>query len=193
MRIRATLRIRNDKMISARQAFDLSQKDLDLIAQVPRGTTAFFEKLNYRYRTSLASILDHAEKIAAALGVPVVNVYPPELQDQEIDSEFVRVGDISEQALLEGRKMWAKALPGPLEVAEQHDLSKKIEEALDTLPWKQAAIIRKSFGLEGEPPMTTSELAKEFNLSRARVFQIRQTAVRKLRHPGRKKIIEAAM
>jgi len=69
----------------------------------------------------------------------------------------------------------------------QESLSTDIERCLETLPEKDATILRLHYGLDGNPSMSLNEIGKLFDLSRERVRQIREKALRKLRHNSRNK------
>ncbi|MBI4655018.1 MAG: RNA polymerase sigma factor RpoD [Nitrospirae bacterium] len=71
----------------------------------------------------------------------------------------------------------------PLDLAIRHDLQEQISRVLDTLPDKEAAVIKMRFGIENGAPHTLEEVGKEFNLTRERIRQIEMRVLRKLRHP----------
>ena len=60
-------------------------------------------------------------------------------------------------------------------------LREEIDEALHTLPEREAQVIRMSFGI-GTPEMNLEEIGQKLNLSRERVRQIREKALSLLRH-----------
>ncbi len=66
----------------------------------------------------------------------------------------------------------------------------KIEDALTTLTEKEANIIRLRFGLEDGTIHTLEEVGKMYGLTRERIRQIENKAIRKLRHPIRKRKLE---
>lgn len=68
-------------------------------------------------------------------------------------------------------------------------LSKEVDRALATLTPREADIIRKFFGI-GVPEMTLEEIGEEFNLTRERVRQIKEKAIRRLRSNNRNKILK---
>lgn len=69
-------------------------------------------------------------------------------------------------------------------------LKSKIEEILDTLTDKEKEVIEMRFGLIDGVPRTLEEVGNMFDVTRERVRQIEQKAVRKLRHKNRKKKLE---
>ena len=60
-----------------------------------------------------------------------------------------------------------------------------VEEILFCLTAREARIIEYRFGLRNKPPSTLKQIGKQFNLTRERIRQIEQDALRKLRHPRR--------
>ncbi|MBQ7209941.1 MAG: RNA polymerase sigma factor RpoD/SigA [Paludibacteraceae bacterium] len=68
-------------------------------------------------------------------------------------------------------------------------LSTEIDRALETLTPREADIIRKFFGI-GMPEMTLEEIGDELNLTRERVRQIKEKAIRRLRNNSRSKMLK---
>lgn len=75
--------------------------------------------------------------------------------------------------------------PTPLQSAYSRLLREKIEEVLDTLPPREARILRMRFGLENGRSYTLEEVGQKFGLTRERIRQIESKALRRLRHPRR--------
>jgi RNA polymerase primary sigma factor len=69
-------------------------------------------------------------------------------------------------------------------------LKREIERALKTLTVKEAEIIRLYFGLTPEPAMTLEEIGVRFELTRERVRQIKEKAIRRLKHTSRSKVLK---
>ena len=68
-------------------------------------------------------------------------------------------------------------------------LAKEIDRALATLTEREADIVRKFFGI-GVPEMTLEEIGEEFGLTRERVRQIKEKAIRRLRNNSRSKLLK---
>ncbi len=68
-------------------------------------------------------------------------------------------------------------------------LSKEIDRALATLTEREADIIRKFFGI-GTPEMTLEEIGEELGLTRERVRQIKEKAIRRLWSNSRSKLLK---
>jgi RNA polymerase primary sigma factor len=75
--------------------------------------------------------------------------------------------------------------PTPIQSAYSKLLSEKVQEVLDTLPPREARILRLRFGLENGRSYTLEEVGQKFGLTRERIRQIESKALRRLRHPRR--------
>ncbi|ERM82575.1 RNA polymerase sigma factor rpoD [Rhodonellum psychrophilum GCM71 = DSM 17998] len=69
-------------------------------------------------------------------------------------------------------------------------LRKEVQRALSTLTQREADVITLYFGLNGEHSMTLEEIGEKFNLTRERVRQIKEKAIRRLRHTSRSKTLK---
>lgn len=69
-------------------------------------------------------------------------------------------------------------------------LRKEVMRALNTLTKREADVIALYFGLNGEHAMTLEEIGEKFNLTRERVRQIKEKAIRRLRHTSRSKALK---
>lgn len=77
--------------------------------------------------------------------------------------------------------------PAPDTELITESLKTEIKNVLGTLPEREAEVIKLYFGLEGEYAMTLEEIGEKFNLTRERVRQIKEKAIRRLRHNSRSK------
>lgn len=75
--------------------------------------------------------------------------------------------------------------PTPMQTAYTKLLTEKIREVLDSLPPREARILRLRFGLEDGRSYTLEEVGTKFGLTRERIRQIESKALRRLRHPRR--------
>lgn len=126
----------------------------------------------------------NTEELAEALGVPCnkvdwmtrVSWLPLSLEspinDDEEDSEL-------------GMFVEDQQTPTPIQSAYDKMLREKIEAVLETLPPREARILRLRFGLENGHTYTLEEVGQKFGLTRERIRQIESKALRRLRHPRR--------
>jgi RNA polymerase primary sigma factor len=81
--------------------------------------------------------------------------------------------------------------PGPDEALLDMSLRVEIDKALDTLTPREAEVINLYFGLNAEKALTLEEIGTRFNLTRERVRQIKEKAIRRLRHASRSRSLRA--
>ncbi|HEY6193328.1 MAG TPA: sigma-70 family RNA polymerase sigma factor [Bacteroidota bacterium] len=81
--------------------------------------------------------------------------------------------------------------PLPDHALIKESLSKEVERALGTLTEREAEVIRLYFGLGREHSLTLEEIGEKFQLTRERVRQIKEKAIRRLRHASRSKQLRA--
>ena len=80
--------------------------------------------------------------------------------------------------------------PHPDEDLMMDSLRTEIERSLATLTPREGDVIRLYFGLGGQHPMTLEEIGEKFDLTRERVRQIKEKAIRRMKHTSRSKILK---
>lgn len=80
--------------------------------------------------------------------------------------------------------------PDPDKVLLNESLCNEIENSLRSLPAREAEVIRLFFGLNGKRPESLEEIGLKFELTRERVRQIKEKAVRRLKVGGKCKILK---
>ncbi|MCB0820356.1 MAG: RNA polymerase sigma factor RpoD/SigA [Bacteroidetes bacterium] len=80
--------------------------------------------------------------------------------------------------------------PSPEAGLINDSLRKEIDRALSTLTAREAEVIKYYFGLNGEHAMTLEEIGEKFDLTRERVRQIKEKAIRRLKQTSRSKILK---
>ncbi len=81
--------------------------------------------------------------------------------------------------------------PSPDSILMDESLRIEVQRALKTLTEREAQVIRMYFGLDQEHSLTLEEIGEKFNLTRERVRQIKEKAIRRLRHASRSKALRA--
>ncbi|MFO8021856.1 MAG: RNA polymerase sigma factor RpoD/SigA [Perlabentimonas sp.] len=81
--------------------------------------------------------------------------------------------------------------PSPDRGLLNDSLRKEIERALATLTPREASIIRLYFGLNGKHPHTLEEIGEELDLTRERVRQIKEKAIKRLKQTTRSKVLKS--
>jgi len=80
--------------------------------------------------------------------------------------------------------------PSPYDSASKQFLKENIEEVFQTLSEREGKVLKMRFGLGGYRSMTLEEVGKEFGVTRERIRQIEAKALRKLKHPSRRKKLQ---
>ena len=81
--------------------------------------------------------------------------------------------------------------PAPDEALLDESLRLEIERALDSLSPRESEVINLYFGLSQDKALTLEEIGARFSLTRERVRQIKEKAIRRLRHASRSKSLRA--
>ncbi len=81
--------------------------------------------------------------------------------------------------------------PAPEETTLQEMLEERVHELLDTLPPREALVLRLRYGLPAGEIHTLKEIGEKLGITRERVRQIEAQALRRLRHPSlRKELVD---
>jgi RNA polymerase primary sigma factor len=129
-----------------------------------------------------------AEELSEELDIPVdkiADTMKVSGRHVSVDAPFVEGEDNS---LLD--VMVNDDSPNADKVLINESLSKEIERALSTLSDREHEIVKKFFGI-GVPEMTLEEIGDEFGLTRERVRQIKEKAIRRLRSSSRSKLLKS--
>ncbi|MFZ1977121.1 MAG: sigma-70 family RNA polymerase sigma factor [Bacteroidota bacterium] len=81
--------------------------------------------------------------------------------------------------------------PAPDSGLLEQSLKEEVKRALATLSERESQVIKLYFGLDSEHSLTLEEIGEKFNLTRERVRQIKEKAIRRLRHASRSKALRA--
>ena len=79
--------------------------------------------------------------------------------------------------------------PTPDNQLLDESLKIEIERALNTLTRRESEVVKLYFGLNREHPLTLEEIGEKFSLTRERVRQIKEKAIRRLRHTSRSRTL----
>jgi RNA polymerase primary sigma factor len=80
--------------------------------------------------------------------------------------------------------------PSPETGLLNESLRREIERSLRTLTSREAEVVKYFFGLNGQHALTLEEIGERFDLTRERVRQIKEKAIRRLKHNSRSKILK---
>lgn len=127
------------------------------------------------------------EELAAMMDLPkekIIDTLRVSGRHVSVDAPFVEGEDNSLLDVLEN-----KDSPIADDMLMNESLSREIERSLATLTERERDIIRLFFGI-GCQEMTLEEIGEKFGLTRERVRQIKEKAIRRLRHTSRSKLLK---
>jgi RNA polymerase primary sigma factor len=127
------------------------------------------------------------DEIALELNMPVEKVRELLTMVKEPMSLETPLGDVEDGNLME--TIEDKSNVSPIDTISRQDLHEKIEKVLSFLTPREADIIKRRYGINEEKSHTLEEISRQFKMTRERVRQIELTALRKLRHPSRRKLL----
>jgi RNA polymerase primary sigma factor len=78
----------------------------------------------------------------------------------------------------------------PLDNATKTNLEQRLRDTLNTLNDRERKIIEQRYGLQSGQPKTLEEIGRNFNLTRERIRQIENIALKKLRSPARSQVLK---
>lgn len=78
----------------------------------------------------------------------------------------------------------------PYDATSKRLLKENVDEVLRALSDREARVLKMRFGLSGQRPMTLEEVGQKFGVTRERIRQIEAKALRKLKHPSRRKKLQ---
>ena len=83
------------------------------------------------------------------------------------------------------------SLPSPEKNLVIDSLRTDIDRSLNTLTFREADVLRFFYGLDGKNPLTLEEIGQMFDLTRERVRQIKEKAIRRMKHASRSKMLRS--
>lgn len=129
-----------------------------------------------------------AEVLAKRLGMEVEKVKAIQEMNQDPISLETPVGSEEDSEL--GDFVEDSKMLNPYELTNRVLLREQLDEVLDTLNNREKQVLRYRYGLDDGAPKTLEEVGKIFKVTRERIRQIEVKALRKLRHPSRRKKLE---
>ena len=127
------------------------------------------------------------EEIAAELGLPVEKIIEANRTAADTLSLDTPVGDEEDTSI--GSFVEDERTPGPADAPSNALLAEALKEILGTLTEREADVLRMRFGMYDGRTHTLEEVGQIFGVTRERIRQIENKAIRKLRHPSRAKKI----
>lgn len=129
-----------------------------------------------------------AWKLSQALETPLSELFPEHLWEGRDNTFEAQVAAKDLLFFSELRELLSDGNPEAILLTEEG--KNEIDKVLTTIMPREEIILRKHFGLDGKE-YTLQELADEFAVTKERIRQIEARALRKLRHPRRRALLEA--
>ncbi len=173
-----------------RQAITRAIADQAKTIRIPVHMVETINKV-YKATRALTQRLGHEpeiEQIAEEVGITVEKVEEIYRISQDTTSLSTPVGDDEDSFL--GDFIEDTTQMSPYEETSKELLRESICEVLGSLDERETKVLSLRFGLMGETPKTLEEVGKIFNVTRERIRQIEAKALRKLRHPSRRKKLQ---
>ena len=151
------------------------------------------ETINKLYRISRRLMQELGREPTAEETGEQVELSPDRVREifkiaQETTSLEAPVGEDQESVL--GDFIPDEGQLSPVDQASKQLLKDHLDEVLATLTEREAKVLKLRFGLEGSKQMTLEEVGKVFGVTRERIRQIEAKALRKLKHPSRRKKLQ---
>ena len=128
------------------------------------------------------------EEIAKELNLPVEKIIEANRTAADTLSLDTPVGDEEDTSI--GSFVEDERTPGPADATSNALLAEALKEILDTLTEREADVLKMRFGMYDGRTHTLEEVGQIFGVTRERIRQIENKAIRKLRHPSRAKRIK---
>lgn len=173
-----------------RQAILSALADQSRVINIPPSRVGIIHKLG-KTSLKLEQKLGRAPSIgelSEEMGVAVIDIHeslqisssPISLDAPVKDGEEGRLEDVLEDRNVES----------PDKATEAFSLREEMKGILGTLEEREENVVRLYYGIGMETTYTLEEIAQRFNLTRERVRQIKEKALRRLRHPSRMQKLE---
>lgn len=144
----------------------------------------------YRKKYSRKEISEGARRLAQVTGMSIEELFPRSLYELLLPRVVVREYQSPQILTLAEAQREGYSLAAPDTTAiDQGELQRDVTQALEVIGGQQAFVLRRLFGLDGADEDDLAGVAARINRSRVRVAQIRDRALRRLRHPSMKKLL----
>lgn len=129
------------------------------------------------------------EEVAEKVDLPLENIIAIRKYSQVPLSLEMPIGDEESSQL--GDFIEDKNLESPENASYRHILRNELLASMEILTEREQMILKLRFGFDDGRPRTLEEVGKVYNVTRERIRQIEEKALRKLKHPSRKSRLEA--
>jgi len=174
-----------------RQAITRSIADQARTIRIP---VHMVETINKMMRTSRRLMQElgrepTAEEVGKELDIDAERVKQIRKISQNTTSLESPVGSDDDESVL-GDFIADEAQVSPYEATSKQMLRENVDEVLGALSDRESRVLKMRFGLSGNKMMTLEEVGRQFGVTRERIRQIEAKALRKLKHPSRRKKLQ---
>ena len=169
--IRATLRLRNDNMLAARERRRFTQQDVALMSGVSQANVSQMERLDFNFPDTY----ERSAMVAAVLEVETADILPEGMERKIVQSTFHKVVPMDSAQLedLENLPVGRFVLPSPVDVAAIHEAQEQLHGFIGQLPYNARRVVELR-----KKGMTLLQVGQVLGLSKERVRQIESNASR---------------
>ena len=177
-----------------RQAITRAIADQARTIRIPVHMIESINKINRTSRRLMQKLGrdPYPEEISEVLDMPVEKIKNVLSISKEPVSLDKPIGHDSEDSIL-GDFIEDRTIISPERLAERSLLKKQVDEVLKTLTTREERVIRLRFGIDDGYHRTLEEVGNIFQVTRERIRQIEDKALKKLRHPSRAAILQQFM
>ena len=174
-----------------RQAITRAIADQARTIRIPVHMIESINKINRTSRRLMQKLgrEPYPEEISEVLDIPVEKIKNIMSISKEPVSLDKPIGHDSEDSIL-GDFIEDRTIISPERMAERSLLKKQVDEVLKTLTPREERVIRLRFGIDDGYHRTREEVGSIFQVTRERIRQIEDKALKKLRHPSRAAILQ---
>jgi RNA polymerase primary sigma factor len=174
-----------------RQAITRAIADQARTIRIPVHMIESINKINRTSRRLMQKLgrEPYPEEISEVLDMPVEKIKNILSISKEPVSLDKPIGHESEDSIL-GDFIEDRTIISPERLAERSLLKKQVDEVLKTLTTREERVIRLRFGIDDGYHRTLEEVGNIFQVTRERIRQIEDKALKKLRHPSRAVILQ---
>lgn len=162
------------------------------IVRLPLNKIGSISKINKAY-SELEQRLERApsaDELAEALEVSTAEVKQALASAGRHVSMDAPLRDDDESSSSMYDVLQINTLPTPELNLMNDSLKKEINRSISTLTPREGDVVKLFFGLDGYSPMSLDEIGARFDLTRERVRQIKEKAIRRLKHNSRSKMLK---
>ena len=186
MRVRATLKLRNEVAIAAREKLGMTQHQVADASGTSQSAVSAIECLRFA-----GVCAKNVSQIATFLGIDPDELVPIHLRGENLLNEQKIVREIPDTVLIGMREpILIEDKDAPLQAEE---IKIAIHQAIDKLTFREREILKLRHGIPDGHEYTMEEVGSIFQISRERVRQIEARAIRKLREPWNSEGLRAVM